>query len=235
MLLYLVQVAQLVDDRRGVLQTVLLEPVLQCLLALLLRLTIGAAQAGLYLSLGLGGRNKFEPRRLHMLRLRGENLYLVATLQAVAQWNKLVVYLGTDAMAAKEGVNLEGEIECRTTRRHRLDFTLRGEDENLRGEEVELDGVEEVHGIRLRVVEDFLDGAQPVVELAIVLASFLIGFVAFLVLPMGGKTLLGHLIHSVGAYLHLNPSAGVRHQRDMQSLIAVSLRVVEPVAQTVGV
>ena len=39
----------------------------------------------------------------------------------------------------------------------------------------------------------------------------------------------------VGANLHLNPLALVRHQRNVQSLIAVGLRMIYPVAQTVGV
>ena len=39
----------------------------------------------------------------------------------------------------------------------------------------------------------------------------------------------------VGAYLHLNPLALLRHQRHVQSLIAVGFGMVHPVAQSVGV
>ena len=70
-----------------------------------------------------------------------------------------MVHLGTDAMATEECVDGEGEVEGGTAGGHGLDFALGREDEYLGGKEVELDGVEEVHGVGLRVVEDFLDGA----------------------------------------------------------------------------
>ena len=117
----------------------------------------------------------------------------------------------------------EGKVECCTSCGHRLDFPLGGKDEYLRGKEVQLDGVEEVHCVRLRVVQDFLDGAEPVVQLVLVLREF--GLLAVLVFPVGGKALLCHLVHAVRAYLHLNPSSLLRHQCDVQSLIAVCLGV----------
>ena len=52
---------------------------------------------------------------------------------------------------------------------------------------------------------------------------------------MGCESLLGHLVHAVGAYLDLNPVSLLRHERDVQGLVAVGLGVVEPVAQPVGV
>ena len=51
---------------------------------------------------------------------------------------------------------------------------------------------------------------------------------------MSGKSLFGNLIHTVGANLHLYPSSLLRHKCDVQGLVTVRLRVVEPVAQTVG-
>ena len=66
-----------------------------------------------------------------MLTLGGENLYLVAAVELVAQRHQLVVHLGSDAVASQEGVYLEGEVECRTVGWHRLDFTLRCEDEDF--------------------------------------------------------------------------------------------------------
>ena len=170
-----------------------------------------------------------------MLRLRGENFHLVAALQMVAQRHEFMVDLGPDAMGAKEGMDLESKVEGCASGGHGHDFALGGEDEDFAGKKVELDGVEEVHGVGLRVVEDFLDGAQPVVEFAVAGVHFLRAVVAFLVFPVGGKSLLGYFVHAVGAYLHLYPAARVRHERDVQGLIAVALRVVEPVAQAVGV
>lgn len=47
-----------------------------------------------------------------MLALGSKNLNLVATLQLMAQRNQLMVYLGSDTVAAQEGMNLEGEVEA---------------------------------------------------------------------------------------------------------------------------
>ena len=150
----------------------------------------------------------------------------------MAQRHELVVHLGTDTMRAEEGVYLESEVERRTSGRHSLDFALRCEYEYLACEEIELDSVEKVHRIGLRVVKNLLDCRQPVVEFGIVVNVFV---VAFLVLPVCCKSLFCHLVHMVGAYLHLNPLALLRHQRHVQSLIAVGFGMVHPVAQSVGV
>ena len=149
----------------------------------------------------------------------------------MAQWNQLVVYLGSDAVAAEEGVYLECKIECGTVGRHGLDFAFGCKDEYLRGKKVELDGIEKVHGIWLRVIKNLFDGTEPVVQFVLV---FRVLDVPFLVFPVGGKPFLCHLVHTVGAYLYLYPSSLLAHQRDVQSLVAVSLGMVEPVAQTVG-
>ena len=66
-----------------------------------------------------------------MLALGSKNLNLVATLQLMAQRNQLMVYLGSDTVAAQEGMNLEGEVEGSTACRHRLDFSLWCEDEDF--------------------------------------------------------------------------------------------------------
>ena len=139
-----------------------------------------------------------------MLRLGGEDFHLVAALQFVAQGHELVVNLGTDTVAAEEGVYREGEVEGSASCRHGLNLAFRCEHEYLRSKEVELDGVEEVHCVRLRVVENLLDGMQPLVEFSLVLGELY--FSSLLVFPMGSKSLFGNLVHAVGAYLHLYPS-----------------------------
>ncbi len=50
---------------------------------------------------------------------------------------------------------------------------------------------------------------------------------------MSRKALLRNVIHTIGANLHLNPSTLLRHHRGVQRLIAVSLRMVDPVAQAI--
>ena len=116
-----------------------------------------------------------------------------------------MVDLGTNTVAAQESVYLESKVESRTAGWHRLDLTLRRKDEYLAGKKVELDGIEKVHGIGLRIVKDLLDGAQPVVQLALILGD--LHEVALFVFPMSGKSLLGHLVHFVGTNLHLYPTA----------------------------
>ena len=83
----------------------------------------------------------------------------------------------------------------------------------------------------MRVIENFLDGAEPVVQFVFVFRIF----AAFLVFPVGCESLFCHLVHAVGTDLHFNPSSLLAHQGYVQGLIAVCLRMVEPVAQAVGV
>ena len=127
----------------------------------------------------------------------------------------------------------EGKVERRTVGGQRADLTLRRKNEYLAGKEIQFDGVEEIHRVGLRVVEYLLDGTQPFVQLVFVLSVFL--FHAVFIFPVGGKSLLGYLIHAVRAYLNLYPSALFRHQCHVECLIAIGLRMREPVAQTVGV
>ena len=164
-----------------------------------------------------------------MLTLGGKDLYLVAAVQLVAQRHQLMVYLGSDAVAAQEGMYLEGEVECCTSSWHRDDFSLRGEDEDFGCIEVELDGIEEVHRIRLRIVQNLLDSAQPVVQLVLILSIF----ATLLVFPVGCKSLFCYLVHAVGADLYLYPASLLTHQGNVESLVSVSLRMVQPVAQTI--
>ena len=150
----------------------------------------------------------------------------------MAQRHKLMVYLCSYAVASEEGVYGEGEVECSASCRHGLYLSLRCEHEDLRREEVELYGVEEVHGVGLWVVEYLLDGVQPLVEFTFVFSKLYLS--SFLVFPVCCKSLFGYLVHLVRAYLYLYPSALFRHQCDVQCLVSVCLRVVEPVAQSVG-
>ena len=49
-------------------------------------------------------------------------------------------------------VDLEGKVECSTACWHGLDFAFRGEYKNFRGEEIQLDSIQKIHCIRLRIV-----------------------------------------------------------------------------------
>ena len=127
----------------------------------------------------------------------------------------------------------EGKVECRTTGRQGAYLSLRCKHEDLRGKEVQLDGVEEVHRVGLRIVENLLDGSQPLVQLIFILRVFAI-YTVF-IFPVGGKALFRNLVHAVGTDLYLYPTALFGHQRHMECLIAIGLWLREPVAQPVGV
>ena len=163
----LMKLRQLVGQGKRHLETILLHPLCQHLLALLLHLSLSATQDGLNLCLRLGRRHKVNPRGLHMLRFRRQHLHLVAAVQTMTQGHQLVIHLGAYAVGAEEGVDGESEVENGGVGRHGLDFALRSKDENFAGIEVKLDGVEEIHGVGLRIVENFLDGVQPFAHLVL--------------------------------------------------------------------
>ena len=54
----------------------------------------------------------------------------------MTKWNKLVVYLGTNTMAAEEGMYLEGKVESGTSCGHSLDFAFWCKHEYLACKEV---------------------------------------------------------------------------------------------------
>ena len=130
-LLDIVILAEFIYYGVGHFHIVLLEPFGEDGLTLLLNFSGVAAQYRHNLAFRLGGAYEADPVGLHMLALGCKNLHLVATVKLVAQWYQLVVYLGSDAVAAQEGVYLEGEVERRRVGRHRLDFSLRGEHEDF--------------------------------------------------------------------------------------------------------
>ena len=231
MFLYFVQAAKAIEHPSRHFKVVLLQPFFEYFLSLLLYFACFLAQNRQYLALRLSGRHKVNPRLFHTLRLRCEYLYLVAALQFVAQRHEFVVHLRTNAVAANERVYLESEVESGATRWHHFDFAFWCKYKYFGSKEVQLDGIEEIHCVGLWVVEYFLYGVQPIVQFSLVL-SYLC---AFLILPMGGKTLLSNLVHTVGTYLNFYPLTQLGHQCNVQSLVAVGFRVVHPIAQTVGV
>ena len=79
------------------------------------------------------------------------------------------------------------------------------------------------------VIEYLLDGTQPFVQLALILAA-----AAFLILPMCGESLFGNVVHTFTANLDFDPLPVIAHEGDVQGLIAVGFRVAHPVAQAVG-
>ena len=72
-----------------------------------------------------------------------------------------MVDLAGYAVQAQVGVQGEGDVEHRRVGGQGDELALGGEDDDFAGEEVELEGVQEINGAGLGVVEDVFDGAQP--------------------------------------------------------------------------
>ena len=117
------------------------------------------AENGAQSCLGMGGDEEVGPLGLGALRLRSENLHLVARIEPRAQGYELVVDLARDTVHADLAVEGEGYVEHGGAGRQGYELALGSEHHDLRGEEVELDGVEEVDCRGLGVVENVLDGA----------------------------------------------------------------------------
>ena len=194
---------EFVNNTRGRSHVVILQPLAQNFLPSALYFLAVSTQNSLDLALGLRRTHKVDPFGFGMLRLGSEDFYLVATLELMAHRHQFVVDLGSDTMRAKESMDSKSKIKCGTICRHCLDFTFGRENEDFTGKEVELDGIEKVHRVGLRIIKDLLYGAQPVVQLIVIIALL----VMFLIFPMGGKSLFGNFVHSIRPDLYLNPLA----------------------------
>ena len=96
--------------------------------------------------------------RRAVLALGRDDLDDVAVLEPVVERHEAVVDLGPDAAVPDVGVDPVREVERRRAGRQVLDLALRGEDEDLVLEDVELDALHELGRVR--------DLALPVHELA---------------------------------------------------------------------
>ena len=217
------------NDGSSDIEVVLLKPFAEHLQSFLLYITVSTAQLSLYLTACFCRSDKRSPFWLDVLGVTCDNLHLISTLQYVTERHEFMVHFCTNAMRTEECMDMESEVERCSSGRERDYFSLGFEDKYLLSKEIELDSIEEIHSIWLWIIKNFLDSAEPVIEF-----SLIIGFaIALLIFPMGGKSLLCNLIHAVGTNLHLYPSALITHKSHMESLIAISLRMTEPVTQTV--
>ena len=108
-------------------------------------------------------------------------------------------------------------------------LTLRCEDHDISSDKVIMDHVKKVKSGYIRAHQDILHLRDPLVHLALAFAHDAF----FLVCPVGRDTFLSDLVHPFAAYLYLYPDSSVAHQRTVQSLISVVLRMVDPVAHAV--
>src|SRR5206468_2355062 len=145
----------------------------------------------------LAGDDKPLPGRRGRLRLRGDDLDLIAVVQLATQRHHAAVDLRADASVADLGMHRIGEIDRGGAARKRDQITLGGKSEDLVLEHLELGVLEEL--LRPRgVIEDVQELAQPAILRSLGLTR------ALLVAPVGGDTELGDLVHLAGADLHLD-------------------------------
>ena len=186
------------------------------------------AQTRANLGISLAGAYIFQPFIFGRLVVGSEDFNLVAALQHVAHRHQLMIGFRADAMITQFAVQFEGKVERGGTLRNGFDFTLGRKDKNFRSEKIHLDGVQHIDGIGFRTFQNFLDGEDPTVQIV-----FVVDFV-HLVFPMGGKTTFGNHIHTTAADLYFHPFARRPHHCGMKRLITIGFRIVDPVAQTIG-
>ena len=144
---------------------------------------------------GVAGPDHVHPvARRAVLALRRDDLDDVAVLEPVVERDEPVVDLRPDRPMADVGVDPVREVERRRAGRQVLDVALRGEDEDLVLEDVELDALDEL-GRVADVALPVHQLAQPG-ELGVVLA---VGLGPLLVAPVGGDADLGDLVHLRGS------------------------------------
>ena len=111
------------------------------------------------------------------------------------------------------------EVQRRRSGRHFLDFAAGREDEHLVLEDVLLDRLDPLLGLR--------DLPLPVHQLADPGQSLLVAVVtlrAFLVAPVGRDAVLGRVVHFARPDLHLKRLSLKRHHRRVQRLVHALLR-----------
>ena len=181
---------------------------------------------------GVGGADQVHPvARRTVLALGGHDLDDVAVLEPVVQGDQPVVDLGADRAVADVGVDPVREVERRGTRRQVLDVAARGEHEDLILEDVELDALDELRGVRLADVALPLHELPQPGELGVVVA---LGLGPFLVAPVGGDPDLRHLVHGVGPDLDLERLAVERDDGRVERLVEVVLGDGDVVVELAG-
>src|SRR3954454_22360470 len=180
-----------------------------------------------YAGARFAGDDEALPGRGRLLRLRGDDLDLIAVRQLGAQRQQPAVDLRTDAGVADLRMHRVGKIHRRRAARQRDQIAFRGEGEDLVLEHLELGVLEEF----LRpgsVVEDLQQLAQPAVLPALGVAA------ALLVDPMRGDPELIDLVHVAGADLHLDALPLRADHAGVQRAVVVRLRCGDEVFEAPG-
>src|SRR5882672_764299 len=167
----------------------------------------------------LGGGYEVDPVRVRARAARRDDLDRLAVVQGGLERHEPAVDLRRDAAVADVGVHGIREVDGGRAPRQPHDRALRREHVDLVGEEVGLDGLQELLGVRRAL--HLHEASKP-------FARALFGAVGMLVdglvLPVRGEAALRNLVHLLGADLHLERQAVRPEQRRVQRLVAVDAR-----------
>ena len=98
---------------------------------------------------------------------------------------------------------------------------------DLFGIQLQLELIHEFHGIGLRGFQHFSHFGNPGIQGRVTVLVF--------VLPVGGESFFGYLVHAATADLDFHPFAFRPHDSRMQGFIAIDLGGGYPVSEPVGV
>ena len=145
--------------------------------------------------------------------------------------HKFVINFGSDAMASHKCMDRKSEIKRCGTRWKGTNFSLWSKDKDFRCKKIKLDGIKEIHCVRLWIIKNFLNRNKPLIEFAF---ASLLSLFAVLIFPVSSKTFFRNLIHAAASYLHLYPFALIAHKSNVKRLITIRLWMTHPIAQSVG-
>lgn len=176
---------------------------------------------------GFGGDGEGEPVGFGGLVGGGDDGYLVAVFEEVAEGFVFVVHDAADTFVADVGVDGVGEVEEGGACLEGDEVAFGGEDVDLLVLEVDFHVVEEVDGVVFAAFEDFAEFVEPVLDDGVGGAAF--------VFPVGGESFFGNLVHAFGAYLDLDPAVAGTEDGGLEGFVAVGFGDGYPVAEALGV
>ena len=148
--------------------------------------------------------------------LGGDHLHDVAVFQPEVKGHDAPVDLGGHHVVAHGGVDVIGKVNGRGPGGQVDHVAPGGEYEHLVGEHVHLQGVDKLLGIgALLILQQTPDPLIP----ALVAAALAV----LLILPVGGDAVFGHLVHLLGADLHLERDAVLAHDGGVEALVHIGL------------
>ena len=169
-------------------------------------------QIGTYLIAGALCDADSEPVALRSLVLAGDNLADIAILKLLLDRDYAATNLTSSAYCSQRGVDIEGEVQNRSSLGEFADVARRGEDEDFALRRLRLEAV--CNRVGGGIFEEFAEMLQPLLGTHTALLNTLIT-------PMCCDTALGNLVHTLGTYLHLHPAATIGNYGGVQRLVTI--------------